>query len=47
MQLEAVWQFLNSGAVLAILAYVVVNEKRLARLEAIQQLMVQQMRGKG
>lgn len=42
-QLGQVWQFINSGAVLAILAYVIVNERRLSRLEAIQQMLV----GKG
>lgn len=38
---ESIWQFLNSGAVLAILGYVIVNEKRLAKLEAIQQLLIE------
>lgn len=36
----AVWQFINSGAVLAILGYVVVNERRLAILEANQKFMI-------
>jgi len=41
-QLGAIWQFINSGAVLAILAYVVVNERRLAILETNQKILIGQ-----
>lgn len=29
------WEFINSGAVLAILAYVVSNERRITKLETL------------